>query len=169
MSYVNLVPTGSGPGSHQYNAGFGLDWNASERLEWTLQGGPSRLVSMGVTTNSMEGGVTMNYKGQQSNLNLSAIRQSTPSGLGAIIMTDQVNGDLSYDLGERSKTGMDLGWRKSNYQTGNINRTASVWLHRDLSPFWGMKLYINRNTSVWGGLGSFTSNTLGVSVAYTSL
>lgn len=169
LSYVNLVPTGSGPSSRQYDARLGMIWSATDRVDWTVQGGPSRLENAGAATTSMQGGMTMNYKGQQSNLSLSANRQSTPSGLGEIIIVDQANGNLSYDLGERSKTGIDLGWRQSKYLGNNIYRTAGVWYHYDLSTSWGIKAYCNHNTNVLGGLNSATStsNILGLSIAYT--
>ena len=173
FSYVNLVPTASsGPSSRQYNARLGLNWNSSARLDWTLQAGPSRLENAGSVaggTTSLQGGLTMNYKGQLANLSLSANRQSTPSGLGAIITADQLNGSMSYDFGERSKAGIDLGWRKNDYLTGNLYRTAGVWLHRDLSPSWGMKTYFNHTSSEWGGLNPASSNLLGVSIAYINL
>ena len=112
--------------------------------------------------------MTMNYKGQLSNLALNANRQSTPSGLGTIILTEQASGSLSYDLSERNKTGLDLGWSKYDELTVSFFRTASVWLHHDLNTSWGMKAYINHSTSVWGGLNPATSNMIGLSIAYTN-
>ena len=174
LSYVDFVPTGGGPSSRIYNAGLGLNWSASERLDWTLQAGPSRLESAGgsagttTTTTSLQGGMTMNYKGQLTNLVLNANRQSTPSGLGAIIMVDQVNGSFSYDLSERSKTGLDLGWSKYDALTVSFYRTAGVWLRHDFNTSWWMKAYINHNTSVWGGLNPAMSNMIGFSIAYTN-
>lgn len=167
LSYVNLLPADTAPGSRQYNARLGMDWNASDRFNYALQAGPSRLESMGVSVTSMQGGVAMNYKGQESIFNLSANRQSMPSGLGAIIVADQMNGNLSYDLGERNKTGLDIGWRKSDYLTGNTYRTAGVWLRRELNPFWEIKAYLNHNTNFWGGQNQATSNIFGLSAAYT--
>jgi hypothetical protein len=174
LSYVDFVPTGGGPSSRIYNAGLGLNWSASERLDWTLQAGPSRLESPGgsagttTTTTSLQGGMTMNYKGQLTNLVLNANRQSTPSGLGAIIMVDQVNGNLSYDLSERSKTGLDLGWSKYDALTVSFYRTAGVWLRHDFNTSWWMKAYINHNTSVLGNLNPAMSNMIGFSIAYTN-
>ena len=115
LSYVEFIPTGGGQSSRIYNALLGLDWNASERLDWIIQAGQSRLeegTGNATSTTSLQGGMTMNYKGQLSSFTLSANRQSTPSGLGAIILTEQVSGNLSYDLSERSNTGLDLGWSK---------------------------------------------------------
>ncbi|VVC83667.1 hypothetical protein [Sideroxydans sp. CL21] len=175
FSYVDYVPTGGGPNSRIYNSLLGLIWSASERLDWTLQAGPSRLENSSsvagnttTATTSLQGGMTMNYKGQLSNLVLNANRQSTPSGLGSIILTEQVSGSLSYDLSERSKTGLDLGWSKYDELTVSFFRTASVWLHHDLSTSWGLKAYINHNTSVWGGLNPAKSNMIGLSIAYTN-
>jgi hypothetical protein len=168
LSYVNRVPTGNGNDSHQYNARLGLDWNASEHIDWSLQAGPSKLESAGTSTTSTQGGMTMNYKEQRVNLALSANRQSTPSGLGAIVTADQANANLSYDLSERNQTGLDLGWRKSNYQTGNEYRSAGIWLHHDISTYWGLKTYFNYNTSAWGGSNTATSKILGLSLAYTN-
>ena len=176
LSYVDFLPTGGGQSSRIYNALLGLDWNASERLDWTMQAGPSRLEGSGnaASTTSLQGGMTMNYKGQLSNLTLSANRQSTPSGLGTIILTNQANGSFSYDLSERSQTGLDLGWSKYAAQSVSFFRTSGVWLRHDLNTSWWMKAYINHNTSVWGGFNPATpntpatSNTIGFSIAYTN-
>ncbi len=181
LSYVDLIPTGSGPHSRIYNSWFGLNWNASERLDWTFQAGPSRLngptasvagttttAAATTTTTSLQGGMTMTYTGQLSNLTLSANRQSAPSGLGAIILTEQVSGNLSYDLSERSKTALDLGWSKYDAIPVSFYRTAGIWLRHDLNTSWWMKTYFNHNTSVWGSLNPATSNTIGFSIAYTN-
>ena len=177
VSYVDFVPTGGGQSSRIYNALLGLDWNASEYLDWTMQAGPSRLESAGnvagnpaVTgsSTSLQGGMTMTYKRQMTNLVLSANRQSAPSPLGTIILTDQVNGSLSYDLSERSKTGLDLGWSKYDALIMSFYRTAGIWLRHDLNTSWWMKAYIDHNTSVWSGLTPATSNMIGLSIAYTN-
>ncbi len=176
FSYVGFVPTGGGPVSSIYNAWLGLNWSASDRIDWILQGGPSRLEGASggtgtpgaTSTTSLQGGVTMKYKGQLSNLTLIANRQSTPTGLGAIILVDQANGSLSYDLGERSTAGLDLGWSKYNSLPVSFYRTAGVWLHHDISTFWGMKVYCTHSTSMWGGSPSAMSNLIGLSIAYTN-
>lgn len=177
LSYVEFVPTGGGPSSRIYNAGIGLKWKASERLDWTVQAGPSRFESRSsgasnttntTPTTSLQGGTTMNYKGQLANLVLSANRQSTPSGLGQIILTDQANGSLSYDLSERSRAGLDLGWSKYNMTLTNYYRTAGIWLHHDFNISWGMKTYLNHSTSVLSGLNPAMSNMIGFSIAYTN-
>ncbi|OIR03152.1 hypothetical protein GALL_146710 [mine drainage metagenome] len=173
LSYVDFVTTGGGP-VHIYNAWLGLDWKASEHLDWTLQGGPSRLEGAtsgtGATTasTSLQGGTTMNYKGQLSALTLSANRQSTPNGLGGVILIDQARGNFSYDLSERSKTGLDLGWSKYDSLTVGLFRTAGAWLHYDINMFWGIKAYFNHNTYALAGSNPATSNMLGLSIAYTS-
>ncbi len=174
LSYVDLVPTGGVPNSRMYNAWLGLDWNASERLDWTLQAGPSRLEGAGssagttTSTTSLQGGTTMNYKGQLSNFALSVNRQSTPSPLGTLILTDQANGNFNYDLSERSKTGLDLMWSKYDAQQVSFFRTASIWLRHDLNTSWWMKAYLNHSTSVLGGLNPAMSNMIGFSIAYTN-
>ncbi len=170
LSYVDFIPTSGGQSSRIYNALLGLDWNASERLDWTMQAGPSRLEegTGSATSTSLQGGMTMNYKGQLSSVTLSANRLSTPSGLGAIILTEQMNGNLSYDLSERSKTGLDLGWSKFDAIPVSFYRTAGIWLRHDLNTSWWMKAYLNHSTSVWGGLNPATSNMIGFSIAYTN-
>ena len=173
LSYVNFAPSGSGPNSRVYNAGLGLNWSVTERMDWTLQAGPSRMESPGsagttTTTTSLQGAMIINYRGQQSNLILNANRQATPSGLNAIVMVDQANGSFSYDLSERSKTGLDLGWSKYDALPVSFYRTSGIWLRHDLSTSWWMKTYINHNTNVLGSLNPATSNMIGISIAYTN-
>jgi hypothetical protein len=174
LSYMDFATTGGAPVGI-YNAWLGLDWNASERLEWTLQGGPSRIVGSGsgganmTTTIDFQGGTTLKYKGQLSNFGLSANRQSTPNGMGGMIIVDQAKGNFSYDLSERSQTGLDLGWSKYNSLPVGLYRTSGIWLHHDISEFWGLKTYLNHNTSAWGGYIPATSNMIGISLAYTNL
>ena len=176
FSYMDFVPTGGGPISRIYSSGLGMNWSASERLDWTLQAGPSRLEGAGggagasatTATNSVQGGMTMNYKGQVSNLILSGNRQFTPSGVGTVFIVDQANASLSYDLSERSKSGLDIGWSKYDALPVSYFRTASVWLRHDLNTSWWTKAYISHSTSVLGGLNPAMSNMIGFSIAYTN-
>jgi hypothetical protein len=176
LSYLDMKASSGAFDTRLYNAMLGFNWNESERLTWTAEGGPSRVnrsgTAIGGTGNGgagFQGSVKMDYKGQRSDLSLGVSRKSTPSGLGGLILTNQADGSFKYDLSEQNQTGVDLDWRKSDYLAGNLYRSESVWLHRDLSPAWGMKVYLMHRSSEWSALsvpGSASSNTLGLSVAY---
>jgi hypothetical protein len=78
-----------------------------------------------------------------------------------------VNGSWNYDIDERSRTGVELGWRKSHFITASTSRTSGVWLQRDLNAFWGARLSILRRIVGADGVQGASSNILGLSFSYT--
>lgn len=164
MSYADYEPTGGGPSSQFNSAALGLNWKAWDNLEGTLQVGRYRIINAEVGT---QGGASVQYTGQRTQLSLNAGRQVSPSGLGGFITADQANGSWSYALSERSKTGIDLGWSKNHFDSVIINRTAGAWLQHDLNSFWGMRTYYLHRTSMQDGVGSASSNILGLALVYT--
>jgi hypothetical protein len=163
-SHTDYEPTGGGPSSQLDSATLGLNWTVSDNLDGTLQVSRSKIndAEMG-----SQGAASLHYTGQRTQLVLNAGRQVVPSGLGGFATVDQANGSWSYDLSERSKTGIDLGWNKSHFVTDIINRTAGAWLQHDLNSYWGMRTYYLHRTAEQYGLGSASSNILGIALVYT--
>ena len=163
MSYADYEPTGGGPSSRLYTATLGLNWTTSDYLRGTLQAGRTKVNDAEMGT---QGGASLQYTGQRTQLVLNAGREVSPSGLGGFTTVDQANGGWSYALSERSKTGIDLGWSKSHFVTDFINRTAGAWLQHDLNSFWLMRTYYMHRITEQGGVVA-SSNLLGISFIYT--
>lgn len=164
VSYSDYEPTGGGLSSRLDTATLGLNWIVSDYLQGTLQASKYKINDTDMGT---QGGASLQYTNQRTQLVLNAGRQVLPSGLGGFTTTDQANGSWSYALSERSKTGIDLGWSKSHFVTNIINRTAGAWLQHDLNPFWGMRTYYMHRTIEQDGFGSASSNILGIALIYT--
>lgn len=157
--------SGNFPNSFTTTVLAGLNWRASETLEGSLQYGKSRISDAEM---SSQGGMTIQYTDQRSVYYLSANRQVAPGGLGGFITTDQVNGSWTYDLSERSKSGINAGWRKNHFVTDIISRTAGAWLQYDLDSFWALRTYYMRNMISAEGIDDAYSNILGISLSYTN-
>ena len=113
-----------------------------------------------------QGAVAVQYTGRRIGWALNAGRQVSPSGFGGFITVDQVQGNWSYALSERSKTGIDLGWQKNYLSTANATTTAGAWLQHDINSFWGTRMYYLHKFSKQDGI-SANSNILGVALTYT--
>lgn len=165
LSYADYEPADGGPTVQFTSAQLGFDWKVSDALEGSLQAGKFR------TSDNNElgslGGATVRYTGERNQLALSADRQVTPSGLGGFVTVDQANAGWSYALSERSRTGIDLGWRKNYYDTVFVNRTAGAWLQQDLDSFWGMRTYYLHNILSGDGVEDASSDILGITFVYT--
>lgn len=163
MSYSDYEPTGGGPTIRLNTATLGLNWTTSDYLQGTLQASKYKISDAEMGT---QGGASLQYTNQRTQLVLNAGRQVSPSGLGGFTTTDQANGSWSYALSERSKTGIDLGWSKNHFVTDIIYRTTGAWLQHDLNPFWGMRTYYMYRIAEQRGVVA-SSNILGLSFVYT--
>lgn len=164
MSYADYKPDYYGSSlSRLTNVVLGCNWKISDYLQWSLQGGRSKVDGAKAST---QGAATIQYLGQRARVDVNASRQVTTSGLGGFIKVDQAKGSWSYIWSEHSKTGIDLEWQKNHYITTITQNTAGTWLQYDTNQFWRTRMYylhkINRDA-----LGKAYSNILGVAVTYT--
>lgn len=164
LSHLKYVPVGGNPSSRVASAILGWEWKAAEYLGGSLQAGKTK--SSDIETGT-QGAATVRYTGQRTGLNLNAARQISPSGLGGFVTNDQVNGGWSYDLGERSRAGIDLGWRKNQSVTDIVSRTRGAWLQRNLNSFWEMRMNYLHSSREGGAAGGASSDMLGISLIYT--
>ena len=164
MSYADTEPAGSNTLSRFANALLGWGWEVEDYLEGSLQAGKSKTSGTGM---AKQAAAEVKYKGQRAGLALNADRQVSPSGVGGFITVDQVKGSWSYALSERSNTGIDLEWRKNYFLTNIINRTSGAWLQHELNSRWGMRTYYLHKISERVGLGTATSDILGIALVYT--
>jgi hypothetical protein len=145
------------------NVVLGCNWKISDYLQWSLQGGRSKVDGAKAST---QGAATIQYSGQRARVDVNASRQVTTSGLGGFIKVDQAKGGWSYIWSEHSKIGIDLAWQKNHYITTITQNTTGTWLQYDTNQFWRTRMYylhkVNRDA-----LGKAYSNVLGVAVTYT--
>lgn len=164
ISYADYEPVAGGYYSYLSSADAGLHWQSSDNLQGTLQAGRS-INNDGET--DTQGEVEVKYSGSRMEIEVNAKRQVIPGGLGGFVAFDQANGIWSYALTERSKVGLDLGWRNIHYTTAIINRIAGVWLHHNLNSFWDTRLYYQHRISEQEGVGAASANILGLTFIYT--
>ena len=165
ISGTKYVPENDAPFRSLANAILGLEWKISAYLEGNLQAGLSK--NSGVKTRKI-GAAGMQYTGQKTRLTLRADRSVIPSGQGNFVLVDQVIGEGSHDLSERSKTGIDLEWQKNkSIKDNNIRTAASVWLQHNLNLSWAVQAnYLH--TIIQGGMAAgASSNTFRISFIYT--
>jgi hypothetical protein len=164
-AYNDMVPSGKGPTNRRINAMVGMKLQISEKLDSSVQVGKSR--EIGASGETSQFVISMQYKGQRSSLSLNADRSTTASGLGGFVTANHAGGAWVYDLSERSKAGVNLAWTKSFTLTDDAYGTMETWMQYDLDPDWGMNTHFSRKIHQGGGIGSASSNVLGVSFIYS--
>lgn len=164
LLHTDYEPIGGvSPSSFTNTVLVGLNWKASDFLEGNIQVGKTNINNSETST---QGGMSVQYTEQRSVYSLNANRQILPGGLGGFVTVDQTNAIWSYDLGERSKTGINMGLRKNHFITDTISRTAGAWLQYDLNSFWGLRTYYQRNALSGDGISEASSNILGLALSY---
>lgn len=158
VSGYEYMPVGGGPSSHLVSGMLGLKWKA-QYLDWTLQAGRSKL--------GLQRTAGLQYAGQRTLLSLKADRQVSPSGLGGAVITDQAQGNYSYELSGNSKIGIIATWRKNLSITNDVNRSTDLWLQRELNPFWRVRAHYTHKTREGGMVNGASTNTMGISLTYT--
>lgn len=159
----------SADSSHRrrYSAMLGANWKSSEQMGGSVQAGQSRGDGTG-SSNSSQGAMTMQYSGQQTVVSLSANRLVVVSGLGGFATTKRVNGSLRYELDERDRAGLDLGWTRSYLVAESTNRILTIWLQRDLNAYFGARMSVLRRSSGGDGIHGASSNVVGLSFSYAN-
>ena len=166
MTHTEYEPAGATtPSSFTNTVLAGLNWTASDALSGTLQAGQSKVSNAAVP--STQGGASVRYSGDRTQLSLNANRSVSPSGLGGFATVDQVNGSWSYALSEYNSAGIDLGWQKNKFITDIINRTSGAWLQHELNSFWGVRTYYRHNTLSRDAINDASSDILGIALTYT--
>jgi len=164
ISGTKYVPENDAPFSRLGNVILGLEWQISDYLEGNLQAGMSKTGGLARKI----GAAGMQYTGQKTQLIFRANRSVMPSGQGNFVMVDQVRGEGSHDLSDRSKSGIDLEWQKNrSIANNNIRTAASVWLQRNLNLSWAVRAnYLH--TIIQGGMVTgASSNSFRISFIYT--
>ena len=167
LSYIDFASTGSISANGLYRTMLGFNWKTSDRLDGTIQAGQFHRKNSASKDNS-QGSVILRYAGENSRLVFNVDRSAGASGLGGFVITDQASFHWSYDLSEPTTSGLDFGWRKSQFVNDNYLRTAGAWLQSKLSSFWASRLYYQGRISSRDGISDATSNTLGLSFTYTN-
>lgn len=144
---------------------LGVNFEISDHLAGSIQAGKYQFSES--AEQGTIGEAALRYTGEQTQLSITAGRQVSPSGLGGFTTVDLANASWSYALSELSTTGIDLGWRRSNFNTAVTYRTSGIWLRHELSASWGMRLYYLRNMLDGDVIDAAFSNIYGLNLAYT--
>lgn len=162
VSGVKHIPDAGGSSSRLANAMVGLNWK-TEYLDLTAQVGQFKRSGNNIGS---QGSVAVKYAGQRTQLDLNVDRKISPGGLGGFVKTDHASGSWSYATSENSRTGINVGWLKNHSITDDVSRTTEVWWQHDLSLFWRVRTHYLHKTRDAVGVGSATSNIIGLSLAY---
>lgn len=163
LSYTDQTPSGGGVSSSRTSATLGSGLKISERLDCTVQADKSREGNGG---GSMQYMVSASYSGQMNRVAVSAGRQASTSGLGGFITSDHASADLSRDLSERSRAGVNLAWRKNRSVSDEATLTLDTWLQLDVNEAWAARARYQRRERELGGMNA-SSNLAGFSLVYT--
>lgn len=164
LLYSDYAPVdNSSPNSFTNIILAGWNWKISDYLDGALQVGKTRVNDEATST---QGGASIHYTDQRTQLILNVNSQILPSGLGGYTTVVQVNGNLSYDLNERTKAGLDLGWRKNHLYTDIVYRSTGAWTQYELNPFWSVRTYAMYNLLSGEGISTASSYILGFSLIY---
>jgi hypothetical protein len=166
LSYIDYLPVNTSQLSHMNTVMLGWNWIASEDWQGDLQVGGSNGVN--VPTNAQYE-AALHYKGDVTDLDLSASRLTTLIGLYGFVLVDQSTGSWKYALSEFNRSGIEFGWRRNNYVIPITNSLASVWLEHDFNAGWKSRTYYVHRISNQSGVGTAYSNEVGITLVYTQI
>lgn len=152
--------------SDHYSALAGLKWKATERLDWTVQGGAGRTVGNGDDV-GWQGGFGLHYVTPRADFTLDLGRSVSPSGEGGFAESDQLKGSWGYAIDERTRSGIDVSWRDYKGATPSTSRQFGAWLSREVTPFWNARLSYRYKQRQQDGLPDASANLLGLSLVYS--
>lgn len=161
-------PDGSlGSSSDYYSIVAGLKWKATERLDWSVQAGASRVTGQ-PDDNGWQGNVALNYEiTPRSNMSMEMGRYVSPSGEGGFAESDQVKGTWGYAFSDRTRSGIEAYWRDYKGTTPSTVHQLGAWISHELSPFWNARFFYQHKQREQDGLPNASANLLGVSLVYT--
>jgi hypothetical protein len=166
--YVPDKSTGTGGTSDYYTVNGGIKVKASERLEWTAQGGPG-MVSARTRDTGWQGSFDMQYLGDRYNVALNIGRSVNVSGNGGFNLADQIMGSVGYTIDERSSAGFTSSWQNNKGQTPNTMQQLGVWASHELSPFLYARLNYQHKLRSQNGEPDASGDMLGVTLVYSPL
>jgi hypothetical protein len=165
--YVPDKSTVTGGGtSDYYTVTGGIKVKASERLEWTAQGGPG-MVSARTRDTGWQGSFDMQYLGDRYNVALNTGRSVTVSGNGGFNLADQIMGSVGYTIDERSSAGFTSSLQNNKGQTPNTMLQLGAWASHELSQFLHARLYYQHKLRSQNGQPDASGDALGVTLVYS--
>ena len=152
--------------SDYYTATAGVKVKASEHMEWTVQGGPGKVVAR-TTDTGWQGSFDMRYLGDRYDAGFNVGRSVAVSGDGGFVATDRVTGAFSYAIGERSRAGFTASWQDTKGNSPNTMQQLGAWASHELSPFWHARLYYQHKLRSQNGQPDASGDVLGATLVYS--
>ena len=163
VAYTEMVFTANEPSVSTVNPMLSLEWKISQRMNSTLSLGET----FSRTGNTPQFSSLLNYTGEKTNLTFTAGYMTSPSGLGGFLTSEHVTGGLTHNLSEQSTSGINLSWAKNLSITNDTYGTIDAWLQHEIDSSWNVKTHFLHKLHEGGGLGSASSNVIGISLNYT--
>ncbi len=144
----------------------GVKIKTSERLEWTAQGGPSRISTLPGKT-GWQGNLSMQYRGDRYDTSLNIGRSSAPSGDHGFVASDRAGGTFGYTVDERSGVGFSASWQGNKGNNPNTMQQLGGWASHVLSQFLHARLYYQHKMRHQNGQPDASGDVLGISLVYS--
>jgi hypothetical protein len=153
--------------SDYYTASVGVKVKASERLEWTAQGGPGR-ISAQTSGTGWQGSAAMQYRGEHYDAGLNMGRSANPSGDGGFVVSNRIAGTFGFAIDDRSSAGINASWQNSKGESSSTRLQLGASASRQLSPFWQARLSYLHKLRREDGQSDASGDVLGVTLVYSS-
>lgn len=160
--------TGTTATSDYYTVSGGVSVKATERLEWTAQGGPGR-ISASTSGSGYQGSFVMQYRGTRYDAALNISRSANASGDGGFVVSNRVAGTFGYPIDERSGLGFSASWQDNEGDDPNTVQQLGAWVSHELSPFWNVRLNYQHKLRRQDRQSDASGDLLGVTLVYTPL
>ena len=153
--------------SDYYTASVGVKVKASERLEWTAQGGPGR-ISAQTSGTGWQGSAALQYRGDRYDAGLNMGRSANPSGDGGFVVSNRIAGTFGFAIDDRSSAGINASWQNSKGESSSTTLQLGASASRQLSPFWQARLSYLHKLRREDGQSDASGDVLGVTLVYSS-
>jgi hypothetical protein len=152
--------------SDYYTASVGVKVKASERLEWTAQGGPGR-ISAQTSGTGWQGSAAMQYRGDRYDAGLNMGRSANPSGDGGFVVSNRIAGTFGFSIDDRSSAGFTASWQDNKGDNQNTTLQLGASASRQLSSFWQARLSYMHKLRREDGQSDASGDAIGVTLVYS--
>lgn len=164
----HYVPANAGVTSDNTSVTAGAQIKGSDNLEWTVQGGPSR-VSAAASATRWQGSLALRHAGIRHAATLEVGRSVSATGTSGFVESDRLRGSFTYTVGEHTHTGLDVSRARTKGLAANTMDQLSIWASHDLSQYWNARVNIIHKQRRQAGLDAASADMVGLTLIYSHL
>lgn len=165
ISASHYVPESNTTSSDNTTFLAGARIASSDKVEWTIQGGPSR-ISAATSSSKWQGSIGLRHTGRRHTTTFEIARSVSATGANGFVESDRLKGGFAYTFDERTHAGVDILRTDNKGLIRNTMDQLGLWTNHELSRYWNARLNFTHKKRQQSGLDSASSNIVGLTLSY---